>query len=88
MEELLDKLTDNGKIRMADIGNEGRDYTSFLSRYEFYKNYLRENLPELTLEEIILFHNSFHKFRKVVYAFNGFDTAFALMEYEQKQGKL
>jgi len=83
IEELLDVATDNGRLKYADIGNSGQDYSSFLRRYEYFKQHVKEKLPELTTEEVLKFDEHYRKFKEVVYAFNDSDRFLQVMEFEQ-----
>lgn len=78
IDKILNIITDNGRIKYAEIG----DPENFKRRYLWYKEYLIKEFPELTLAEIVKFHNIFHRFRDKVYAFNGFDTALVILEKE------
>ena len=83
IDQILNKLTDNGNIKYADIG----EHEDFKKRYIWYKDYLKEKLPDFTEEDIIKFHKNFHKFKDIVYAFNGFGVALTLMEEESRAKK-
>lgn len=78
VDEILNKYTDNGKIKYSEIGNP----EDFKKRYEWYKKHLKEQLPDFTEEEIVKFHKNFHKFKDTVYAFNGFDLALEILNQE------
>ena len=78
IDSILNKYTDNGRIKYAEIG----DHENFKRRYEWYKEYLIKEFPELTLGEIVKFHKVFQRFREKVYGFNGFDTALTILEKE------
>lgn len=80
IDDILNKYTDNGRIKYASIG----EHDSFKHRYNFYKEYLQRELPELSLEEIVKFNKLFHKFKDTVYSFNGFDIALTILEEELK----
>ena len=84
--DLLNVMTEDGKINYHSIGNQGKDYSSFLRRHKFFKEYLKENLPELTLEEILKFDSLLHKFREVVYAMHVHEEFLAAIEFEIKKG--
>lgn len=87
IEDLLDVHTKNGELNFAEIGNDGKDYSSFLRRFEFYKDYLKESIPELSTEEILKFDSLFHKFRDVVYAMNGHYIFLTALEFENEKSK-
>ena len=86
VEDLLLEMTDGGERQIYSIGNKGKDFSSFLSRHKFFKEYLKENLPELTLEEILKFDSILNKFRTVVYAMHGYEEFLAAIEFEIKKG--
>ena len=88
LKELLDIKTNNGQIKYPHIVDENRSYKGFYSRLDFFKAYLAENLPELTIEEILKFDSVFQKFKKTVYEMYGYHDFLAAIEFENKKNKI
>lgn len=77
LDDLWYKMTDGGKINYSGIGS----CEEFKNRFYFYRQYLQKELPELTEEEVLRFDEIFHKFKKAVYSFYGFDHYLAALEF-------
>ncbi len=85
--EILNKKTDNKKIKYSEIGSNDNDFKDFKSRYKFYKNYIKENLPNFSFEEIVKIHSNYQKIKDTLYSFNGFDTALFILGKETEKRK-
>lgn len=88
--EILNAYTTdkNGvKRTFSEIGSSDRDYSSFKSRYKYFKEFIERELPEFTPQEIIKFTKYYHKFQETVYSFSGFDMMLEVLEWEQLKNK-
>lgn len=88
VKDLLDLQTNNGKDNYSSIGNKGQDYSTFYSRYEFFKNRINTMLPEMTIEEVLKFEEMFHRYKETIHNFYGFDEYLVVLEFEHKKGLL
>lgn len=77
-------------INLINTTNDGQkidvvgSIDSFKSRLESYKNYLNENIPELTLFEILKFDKFYHKI-KDIYSWVQFDYLLMAIEFELRK---
>lgn len=85
LEDILDVITDNGKLQYAEIGNKERDYSSILNRYKFFKEYIRSNFPELTTEEVLKFYKIYHDFGEKLHGWNGVNYFMTFLEFENSK---
>lgn len=87
LEQLVEFMTTDKDGNKLNIGGIGKT-NDFILRYEMYKEYLKENIPELTFEEILKFHDLFHKFTEHVCGWSGFENYLTCLEFEIEKNKL
>lgn len=82
LEDLWDLQTSNGSVVYSGL----EDVKSVKSRYNAFKKYLEEILPNLTQEQILLFDEYFQDFRKIYDWYNAdFFLACLTLENHGKQ---
>ena len=87
IEELLDAMTTSSKTGekhiFSDIGSPENNYAIFKDRFEVFKEHIKEDLPELTIEEVLKFHKFNNKFKDTIYSWFGFSILLDVLEWER-----
>jgi|SRR6478736_4298882 len=86
IEDVLNVKTENGAVRCASIGNDGQDYSSFISRYKFFKERLEKDLPELSTEEILKFYDLYFRFTDTIFEYH--PDFISILDFEYRKGLL
>lgn len=86
IEDLLDIETKNGEVNYYDIGNDGRDYNSFINRYKYFKDNLKEKAPSFSVEELLKYDAYRKQINEAVYEFRDHYRFMQVLEFEFKKG--
>jgi len=84
LEDLVEMMvTDkNGKrLHFSDVG-ETKD---FVTRYKYFKEWLGEEIPDMTLEQILFIMDNQKKVADKVTEWKGFDRLLTALEFEQRK---
>jgi phage terminase large subunit-like protein len=84
LEDLVELMvTDkNGKrLSFYDVG-ETKD---FVKRYKYFKEWLGEEIPDMTLEQILYIMDNKEKVVDKVHKWMGFDRLLTALEFEQRK---
>jgi hypothetical protein len=85
MDEILDRLCtskEGKKSLFADIGSPDNNYSSFKSRYSLFKDWIKDEIPNFTSEEIIKYHKYNQEIKKVRNWY-AFDRMLTILEWEE-----
>lgn len=87
LEDLVEMMvTDkNGnRLNYSDVG----DTKDFISRYNSFKEYLKEEMPHLTLEQIIFIMDNQRSVVDKITSWYAFGRLLTTLEFEQRKNKL
>lgn len=87
LEELFDKYRtyiDKDGIKRY-ITRES--FESFKLGYDWYKDILKEDLPQFSIEEILKINEHFHQLKEILFKGNS-QTFLNFLEFEQRKGLL
>jgi hypothetical protein len=80
LDDLITKMgTTKDGYKISGVGEPD----DFKSRMKYFKEFLKEELPEFTEEDVLKFDKHFQKFRKI-YEWYGAEYFLTAMEYEAR----
>jgi hypothetical protein len=81
LDDLIDLI---GKTKEGFVISEVGNTDQFKRRLEYFKEVIKNELPEFTMEELLKFDEHYDKVQKL-YKFSGFHYLFAALEFEQRK---
>ncbi len=86
LEDLVEAMvtTKEGvRLNYADIG----ETKSFISRYKYFKDWLKEEIPNIPLEQILFIMDNQRKVTDAITNWYGYDRLLTVLEFEQRKNK-
>jgi len=84
LEDLVEMMVtdkDGKRLDYSDVG-ETKD---FIRRYEWFKEYVKKEIPSLSLEQIMFIMDNYRNVTDVVCGVYGYDRLLTALEFEQRK---